>query len=251
MRDYVGYLLLGSAISFAVVQLFLPEILFHYSSGKLLDYDYLLATLFFIPLMTLAVYLFFFLRRGIFGRLERNIEGLPPLWRPVLYALAGGATVGTLLWLMPLAAFSGRDIFLHLINEKVEISVGFLFLLVLLRIVATTFSLSVHAVGGLFLPLMSIGALLGYGFAEAFRQYGFLVEPYYFAAIGAAIYVGVVMRLPFTSVMLAMEITYDFNVVVPTALGVVLVSYLVNLPYPLRKFAATRDQKDETPSRAP
>jgi len=82
---------------------------------------------------------------------------------------------------------------------------------------------------------MSIGALIGYGFGEGLKLFGLAVEPFYFAAIGAAVFVGVVMKIPFTAVVLALEITYDYNVVVPTGLIVASVGFLTSLVFHLKK----------------
>jgi CIC family chloride channel protein len=64
----------------------------------------------------------------------------------------------------------------------------------------------------------------------------FPIEPFYFAAIGAAVFVGVNMKLPLTAVVLALEITYDYNVIIPTGISVVIVTYLASIKFSLRKF---------------
>jgi len=110
-----------------------------------------------------------------------------------------------------------------------------------LRIIATTVSLYANAIGGVFVSLMSIGALIGYGFGEMFNHFfSYHLEPFYFAAIGAAIFMGVIMRLPFTAVILALETTYDYNIIVPTGIGVVLVTYLASLKFDIKKFNLRR-----------
>jgi CIC family chloride channel protein len=66
------------------------------------------------------------------------------------------------------------------------------------------------------------------------------IEPFYFAAIGAAVFMGVIMKLPLTAVILAMEITFDYNVVIATAISVVLVEYLSSLYFDIRKKYVTK-----------
>jgi CIC family chloride channel protein len=123
-----------------------------------------------------------------------------------------------------------------LINGHFHLSLWMILVIVLLRILATTVSLYANAVGGVFIALMSIGALIGYGFGEAANLWsGGLLEPFYFAAIGAAVFMGVLMRLPLTAVVLALETTYDYNVIIPTGLGVVLVTYLATRHFRLHK----------------
>jgi CIC family chloride channel protein len=50
---------------------------------------------------------------------------------------------------------------------------------------------------------------------------------------------GVVMRLPLTAVVLALEITYDYNVIVPAGVSVILATYFANLNFNIRKLKAT------------
>ncbi|HHO65064.1 MAG TPA: chloride channel protein, partial [Epsilonproteobacteria bacterium] len=115
--------------------------------------------------------------------------------------------------------------------------------IILLRIIGTTVAIYANAVGGIFLPLMSIGALIGYGFAELTSMYLFPIEPFYFAAIGAAVFMGVMMKLPLTAVILAMETTFDYNVVVGTAISVILVEYFSSLYFDIKKKYVTKRNK--------
>jgi CIC family chloride channel protein len=85
---------------------------------------------------------------------------------------------------------------------------------------------------------MSIGALIGYGFGELSNSIlTWQTESFYFAAIGSAVFMGVIMRLPLTAIVLALEITYDYNVVVPTGLSVVFITYLATLNFNLKKMS--------------
>jgi len=79
---------------------------------------------------------------------------------------------------------------------------------------------------------------VGYGYGEALHLLGYSVESYSFAAVGAAVFMGTVMRLPLTAMTLALEITYDYNVVVPTALNVVLLSFILQQFFDIRKLKA-------------
>jgi CIC family chloride channel protein len=91
---------------------------------------------------------------------------------------------------------------------------------------------------------MSIGALVGYGFGELVVLFGLLpIEPFYFAAIGASVFMGVIMKLPLTAMVLAVETTFDYNVVVATGVTVVLVEYLSSLHFDIRKKYVTRADK--------
>ena len=133
---------------------------------------------------------------------------------------------------------------IHLINYESHIPILFIFMLIMLRIISTTVSIYANAVGGIFLPLMSIGALVGYGYGELIIQIPHSsIEPFFFAAVGAAVFMGVVMKLPLTAVVLALETTFDYNVMVATGVSVVLVSYFSNLYFDIRKKYVTKADK--------
>jgi len=141
-----------------------------------------------------------------------------------------------ILILSPYAGFTGHNIVTMLINNEKIIPFIFILELLILRIIATTFSIYSNAIGGMFVPLMSIGALTGYVFGEIVFKFHIDIEPFYFAAIGAAVFMGVLMKLPFTSIVLALEITNDYNVVIATGISVAIISYLTRLNFNIKKF---------------
>jgi CIC family chloride channel protein len=118
-----------------------------------------------------------------------------------------------------------------------------------LRIIGTTVAIYANAVGGIFLPLMSIGALVGYGYAELLMNFTSInAEPFYFAAVGAAVFMGVIMKLPLTAVILALETTFDYNVVIATGVSVVLVEYFSQLYFTIQRRNVTRvDRPKKSP----
>ena len=246
LKQYVGYVILSSVIAFSISAKFLDSIAFQSSLGKSVDWNYLLPILFFIPFVTAFVYLYLFLKKRLLHAIDLEIFKKFRTMRHMIFSLIGGSVIGTILLIEPHAAFSGKGIVMHLINNTEPISVYFIFLIIILRIVGTTVSLYANAVGGLFLPLMSIGALVGYGYGELLTMlYTFPFEPFFFAAVGAAVFMGVVMKLPLTAVVLALELTFDYNILVATGVTVVLVSYLAGIQFNIRKKYIT--QAEEIP----
>jgi CIC family chloride channel protein len=243
IKQYVTYLILASVIAFAVSINYLEPIIFQHSTGRRLDLDYVIATLLFVPFITAFVYFYLFLKQRLLHMVDLEIFKKFTKYRNYIFALIGGGIVGTILLIEPHAAFSGKAVVINLINVEKHIPLYFLVGIIILRIIGTTVSIYANAVGGIFLPLMSIGALIGYGFAEAFTMLHFPVEPFYFAAIGAAVFMGVLMKLPLTAVILAMETTFDYNVVIATGISVVLVEYLSNLYFDIRRRNATKTYK--------
>jgi CIC family chloride channel protein len=236
VRDFAGYLILGSVVAFSISWHFLDSLIFNYSTGKFIETRYIIATLLFIPVITLFVFFYLSLKDKVLKLLNiKLIEKFLP-YKNYIFAVIGGGVIGTILLITPYAAFSGHEVVKILINNSFHFPLWMIFLIILLRIIATSVSLYANAVGGIFIALMSIGALVGYGFGEIMNLYfPFEIEPFYFAAIGAAVFMGVNMKLPLTAVVLALEMTYDYNVIIPTGISVVIVSYLASLKFELHK----------------
>ena len=243
IKQYIGYLILASVIAFAISINYLEPIIFKHSVGRTFNNNYIIANLIFIPFITFFVYFYLFFKKKLLHFIDLEIFKNISRYRNHIFALIGGSVVGTILLLEPHAAFSGKTIVMHLINQETHISLWFILTIITLRIIGTTVSIYANAVGGLFLPLMSIGALVGYAFGELLYMYHFPIEPFYFAAIGASVFMGVIMKLPLTAVVLAMETTFDYNVVVATGISVVLVEYFSNLYFTIKRRYVTRADK--------
>ncbi len=244
IKQYIGYLIVASVVAFALSVQFLDPIVFRHSVGRSFNSEYILVDLLFIPFITFFVYFYLFFKKRLLHFIDLEIFRSLSRYRNVIFSLIGGSVVGTILLIEPRAAFSGKEIVMYLINQETHISLWFIFMIILMRIIGTTVSIYANAVGGLFLPLMSIGALVGYGFGELVALYGWVpIEPFYFAAIGASVFMGVIMKLPLTAMVLAVETTFDYNVVVATGVTVVLVEYLSSLHFDIRKKYVTRADK--------
>ncbi len=236
IRDFVGFMIIGSFSAFLVALSLLTPLIFQFSTGKEVRIDYIGLLFFFIPVLTLSIYIYLILRDKVLFYLNSlAVERLSPFQRTLLISLVGGLTVALLLKISPYAGFSGHEVVESLINGRFHIPLLSIVLLVFLRIVANAVSLYANAVGGLFITLMSIGALVGYGFGEWAKSFGLSVEPFYFAAIGAAVFVGVVMKIPFTAVVLALETTYDYNVVISVGIAVSIVGFMTSAVFDIRK----------------
>jgi len=91
---------------------------------------------------------------------------------------------------------------------------------------------------------MSIGALVGTVLGEILNCYNFQLRYSSFAAIGAAVFMGdQLWSYLLTAVVLAVETTFDYNIVVATGIGVVLIEYLSNLYFHTTKKGATKQEK--------
>ena len=245
LKQYIGYLILGSVIAFAISINFLEPIYFKHSVGRSLDKSFFLVNLIFIPYITIFVYIYLFLKKRVLHFIDFEIFKNASKYRNYIFAIIGGSTVGTILLIEPHAAFSGKDVVIYLINHNSPIPLALIFTVLFLRIIGTTISIYSNAVGGLFLPIMSIGAIVGYSFGEILSNYHIISEPFYFAAIGAAVFMGVIMKLPLTAVVLALETTFDYNVVVATGISIVIVEYISSLNFNINRRNVTKADKLE------
>ncbi len=245
IKQYITYLLLASVIAFAITANYLDAITFAHSAGKVMDNDYIVSNLFFIPFITAFIYLYLFMKKKVLHFIDIELFKKFHNYRNYIFALLGGGVIGTILMIEPQAAFSGKEIVVMLMNQENHISIFVIFTIIFLRIIGTTVAIYSNAVGGVFLPLMSLGALIGYGFGEIMSYFSFPIEPFYFAAIGASIFMGVIMKLPLTAVVLSLETTFDYNVVIASGISVVLVEYFSNIFFTIKKNYVNKADKIE------
>ncbi len=241
IKQYIGYLILASFVAFSIGGHFLEPIIFLHSQGRGFDFALLVPHILFVPFITFFVYFYLFLKKRVLSFVDWELFCNFSRYRQHLFALIGGLLIGTILMIEPHAAFSGHTLVLSLINSEEMIPVEIIFSILILRIISTTMAIYANAVGGIFLPLMSIGALVGYGYAELLMEFTAMsVEPFYFAAVGAAVFMGVIMKLPLTAVILALETTFDYNVVIATGVSVVLVEYFSQRYFTIQRRNVTK-----------
>jgi CIC family chloride channel protein len=236
IRDFAGFLIFASLIAFTIAVNFLEPIIFNYSAGKFLEFRYLITGLLFIPFIAFFNFLYLSLKDKLLHFFNNFLKSYFLVYKNWIMAIIGGFTIGTILLISPYAAFSGHELVTILINNSLHIPLMLLFLVIFLRIINMSVSIYANAVGGIFMALMSLGALIGYGYAEVINHFAnFKIEPFYFAAIGGALFMGVNMRLPLTTIVMSLEITYNYNVVVPTGIIYVFVAFLMNLRFDIKK----------------
>jgi len=252
IKQYIGYLILASFVAFSVGIYFLDPIVFSHSQGRTFDFHHLLSHILFLPFITGFIYFYLFLKKRVLRFIDLEIFTNLCAYRNYIFAFIGGGVIGTILVLQPEAAFSGHALVLSLINSETTIPLAVIFTILILRIIGTTVAIYANAVGGIFLPLMSIGALVGYGYAELMVAYAhFDIEPFYFAAVGASVFMGVIMKLPLTAAVLALETTFDYNVVIGTGVSVVLVEYFSQLYFNIQRRNVTRIERRKRKAQRP
>jgi CIC family chloride channel protein len=244
VRDFAGYLILASVVAFSIALYFLEPLIFNYSAGKFVEYRNIFAGILFIPVITIFIFFYLALKEKILRFLNNLLIKKFEKYKNFVFALIGGFVIGSVLLISPYAGFSGHELVNILINDKLHLAYMIIFMIIILRIIATSVSIYANAVGGIFITLMSIGALVGYGYAQMFNNFfpNMSIEPFYFAAIGAALFMGVNMKLPLTALVVSLEITYDYNVIVPTGILYILVSFLISRKFNLHKMIFRREK---------
>lgn len=98
----------------------------------------------------------------------------------------------------------------------------------LIRFVWSMLSYSSGLPGGIFLPILTLGSLLGFGFGMIFQQHGLLSSHYLslFVVLGMAGYFGAISKAPLTAMILVTEMVGDLHQLMTIAV-VTLVSYIV------------------------
>lgn len=237
IKSYITFIIVGSLSAFSIALIFLEPFTFIYSAGRMINFKYVYVTALFIPFMTTLIYLYLFVQDKLLYITHLKLFNIFGKYKDLIFAIFGGCVIATIIIISPYAGFTGHNIVSLLINNE-NLGITFIIEILFLRIIATTFSIYSNAIGGMFVPLMSIGALSGYHFGLIIKYFevGIGLEPFYFAAIGAAVFMGVLMKLPFTSVVLALEITNDYNVVIATGVSVAIITYLTKLSFNIKKF---------------
>jgi CIC family chloride channel protein len=137
----------------------------------------------------------------------------------LLGALAGflgvvGATVGLLMWFAPSTVGDGENVAQFAINGHAAFSV--IAGLLVVRFLLTMASYGSGAPGGIFAPLLALGALLGTGFAGINAHLHHVqAAPSAFAIVAMAACFTAIVRSPLTGVVLLLEMTGSWTLILP------------------------------------
>lgn len=165
----------------------------------------------------------------LFTRVLYAIEDLcDAVWRGPewLRPAVGGLALGGLLLLLPQMYGVGYPV----LSAGVAggYGIGFLLLLLVGKMVATSLTIGIGGSGGVFAPSLFIGAMLGSAFGEVMHA----VAPATAGPIGAygligmgAVFAGAA-RAPITAVIIMFELTGEYSIILPLMAGIVLASGL-------------------------
>jgi CIC family chloride channel protein len=158
--------------------------------------------------------------RGLLGTLE-FFAGLGSwlsrmgAWPARLAGAFVGAVVGLIGWFVPHALGGG-----HVLVEAVltgQVALSLIPLWFVLRFGLTMVSYGCGAPGGIFAPLLVLGALIGLGVGEITHLVlpDAVNHPETFAVVGMAAYFAAIVRAPLTGIVLIVEMTNNYAQMLP------------------------------------
>ena len=154
-------------------------------------------------------------------------------WRPLpptLLAAVGMGLTAVIGLLSPNRAVlgSGLEFIGQAISDDFNLSLGLMLTLLLLKMVATGFTLNSGNSGGLFAPSLFVGAILG-GLVGgvAHRLWPEVaMNPGAYAIVGMAAVLSGTARSPITAVLIIFEMSNDYKLILPLMLATVLSTLL-------------------------
>jgi chloride channel protein, CIC family len=174
-------------------------------------------------------------------------------WPVELRAALIGAFVGVIAWFVPELVGGGETIAQRTLAGPVLLE--WTALALLLRFFLGPISYAVRAPGGLFAPLLVVGAQSGLLFGIVCQRWfpEFGPDPRAFAVVGMAAFFTAVVRAPLTGIILVTEMTANYTLLLPMAFACFVAMLLPTLLgcepiYDSLKERILRDRK--TPARA-
>jgi chloride channel protein, CIC family len=148
--------------------------------------------------------------------------------------LIGGLSLGVLIFFIPPLYGEGYDVINNLLQENylaalgnnifeayldnIWVVIALLAGLVVFKIIATSLTMGAGGVGGIFAPVLFMGAAMGHCFALLINHLGFLKTPLSvsnFTMVGMAGLMAGIMHAPLTAIFLIAELTSGYELFVP------------------------------------
>jgi CIC family chloride channel protein len=151
--------------------------------------------------------------RGLLGTLNLMAR-VPRRWSFGICAVVGAAA-GLLAWFSPSAVGGGHELAETVLTNSIPLFA--IPLLFLVRFGLTLASYGAGAAGGIFAPLLALGALLGLGVGHMVHIFmpALAAEPGVFAVVGMAAYFTAIVRAPLTGILLISEMTGSYEQMLP------------------------------------
>ena len=149
---------------------------------------------------------------------------------PIIYT---GITVGLIIAIIgmffPNLIGGGYDIITKGVGNSFTLS--FLLFLFIARLLLSIFSYSTGAPGGIFLPMLTLGVIFGMLFGTSMQHYfpDLISHPGVYAIAGMAGIFSATVRAPLTGLVLAIEMTSNYELILPLIVTTVIASVFTAL----------------------
>jgi len=179
-----------------------------------------------VPLTALPGFMLLGLAAGLLAmaynigtlRALKLFDGIPPKFRPLASA-AVGAVAGVLAISWPRALGGGEPIAVQAVAFPLGLTTGGLIALTLLRWPLCMFSYATGSPGGVFAPMLSLGALLGLATVRLAHVWGVDAGASAVVVVSITAFFTGAVRSPLTGVVLLLEMTGAFPLLLPMLAG--------------------------------
>lgn len=157
--------------------------------------------------------------------LMRKLFEQTKLALPIRLAL-GGLLVGLMLITFPNVAGNGFSVVTSLLHQPWSWQA--LLLILILKVLATGFTVGSGAVGGVFTPALLVGAVFGalFGHLVLFVWPSLDISPVLFALVGMGAFLGAAAGAPLMAIVMIFEMTISYQLVLPLMVACVLAYYV-------------------------
>lgn len=134
------------------------------------------------------------------------------MWWPAI----GGVAIGLGGLIFPDALGVGYYVIADLLSGQA--SMGLIFGILIVKSIIWAIPLGAGTSGGVLAPMLMMGAAVGALLSHVFPDYG----PGFWALIGMSAILAGTMRVPFTSLLFALELTHDVDMMLPLMIAIVI-----------------------------
>ena len=114
-------------------------------------------------------------------------------------------------------------------GHSINLTLEFLVVICVLKILATSFTLAPGGSGGVFAPALFIGAAGGGAVGLVLSHYGLVSDPATYALVGMGAVLAAAIQAPLTAIILLFELTQNYAVMVPIMLAAVTATVIQQL----------------------
>ncbi|MFI2741898.1 H(+)/Cl(-) exchange transporter ClcA [Zhouia sp. PK063] len=157
--------------------------------------------------------------------LLKSLDYFENLKHPILFfSLGFGVIIAILSIYFPDMIGAGYTTISHVLENS--FTIWFLIIMFLVRLVLSILSYSSGVPGGIFAPLLTLGVIFGMIFGYTFQELfpGIISQTGIYAVAGMAAIFASTVRAPLTGIMLAIEITSNYELTLPLIVTTVTAS---------------------------